>query len=277
MPVNLLYVIFVAVIGYRGDSMALISCAAINLGDVFSMALTLTGIKLAHAAANHQYTSGYQKTSILISLLNSAILFVASGALIIINLYKLHHPAPVNGSTICLIAGIGVVINILSGLILRKDLKRDLNIRGSYVYIIVTTIASLAVIVAGALISATGIMLLDALVALIVVASIVIMTWYLLRDSLDLTIDSVPKGININKIKTDIAVLPHVKSVHRVHVWALSNAMNAMTAHVTIDDRAYEDETLNAIKRLAHKTGIKHPTIQFETHTEETVEENPKK
>lgn len=262
--INLLYVIIEAGVGIYGDSLGLVSDAGHNLGDVFSLVLTLIGFKLAHAAANHKFTYGYQKSTILIALLNSVILLVAVGVIIVESIRKIQHPEPIDGALVSWTAGVGIIVNGVTAWMLMKDQKHDLNIRGAFLHMAADTLVSLGVVVAGIIISLTGFVLIDPIISLVIASVILVSTWRMLRESLSLSIDGVPENIDVDELKTDIERLQHVKSIHHIHVWALSTTLNAMTAHVVIDSRDNEDATLEAIKLLAHEAGINHPTIEFE-------------
>lgn len=263
--INLLYVFIEAGIGIYGDSLGLVSDAGHNLGDVFSLVLTLIGFKLAHAAANHKFTYGYQKSTILIALLNAVILLVAVGVIIVESIRKIRHPEPIDGALVSWTAGVGIVVNGVTAWMLMKDQKRDLNIRGAFLHMAADTLVSLGVVIAGIIISFTGFVLIDPIISLVIAAVILVSTWRMLKESLNLSIDGVPEGIDVDNLKTGIENLPHVRSIHHIHVWALSTTMNAMTAHIVIDSRDNEDATLIAVKDLAKEAGINHPTIEFET------------
>ncbi|MDE7473807.1 MAG: cation diffusion facilitator family transporter [Muribaculaceae bacterium] len=262
--INLLYVIIEAGVGIYSDSLGLVSDAGHNLGDVFSLVFTMIGFKLARAAANHKFTYGYQKSTILIALLNAVILLVAVGVIIVESVRKIQHPEPIDGALVSWTAGVGIVVNGLTAWLLMKDQKHDLNIRGAFLHMAADTLVSLGVVVAGIIISLTGFVLVDPIISLVIAAVILVSTWQMLRESLSLSIDGVPEGIDVDKLKADIEGLQHVKSIHHIHVWALSTTLNAMTAHVVIDSRDNEDLVLAAIKSLAHDAGINHPTIEFE-------------
>ena len=263
--INLLYVAIEAGIGIYGDSLGLVSDAGHNLGDVFSLILTLIGLKLAHATANHRFTYGYQKSTILIALLNAVILLIAVGIIIIESIRRIQHPDPIDGAMVSWTAAVGIIVNGLTAWMLMKDQKHDLNIRGAFLHMAADTLVSLGVVIAGIIISLTGFVIIDPIISLVIAAVILVSTCRMLRESLSLSIDGVPEDIDVDRLKSDIENLPHVKSLHHIHVWALSTTLNAMTAHVVIDSRDNETSTLAAITALAHVAGINHPTIQFET------------
>lgn len=262
--INLLYVVIEAGVGIYADSLGLVSDAGHNLSDVFSLALTLIGLKLARAAANHRFTYGYQKSTILIALLNAVILLVAVGVIIVESIRKIQHPQPIDGALVSWTAGVGIIVNGVTAWMLMKDQKHDLNIRGAFLHMAADTLVSLGVVLAGIVISLTGFVLIDPIISLVIAAVIIISTWHMLRESLNLSIDGVPEDIDVDRLIADIRSLPHVRSIHHIHVWALSTTLNAMTAHVVIDCRDNEDATLSDIKSLARSAGINHPTIECE-------------
>lgn len=262
--INLLYVAIEAVLGIYGDSLGLVSDAGHNLSDVFSLLLTLIGVKLAQASANHKFTYGYQKSTILIALLNAVILLVAVGVIFVESIYKIQHPEPIDGALVSWTAGVGIFVNGLTAWMLMKDQKHDLNIRGAFLHMAADTLVSVGVVIAGIVISLTGFVMIDPIISLVIAVVILVSTWHMLKESLYLSIDGVPKNIDVDKLKNDIERLPHVKSIHHIHVWALSTTMNALTAHVVIDSRDNEELTLAAIKEMAYSAGINHPTIEFE-------------
>lgn len=263
--INLLYVFIEAGIGIYGDSLGLISDAGHNLGDVFSLLLTLIGFKLAQAVANKHFTYGYQKGTILISMLNAVILLVAVGIIIVESINKIRHPEPIDGALVSWTAGIGIIVNGVSAWLLMKDQKHDLNIRGAFLHMAADTLVSLGVVIAGVVISLTGFVLIDPIISIVIAVIILISTWNMLKESLNLSIDGVPEGIDVDELKSRIESLPDVRSLHHIHVWALSTTTNAMTAHVVIDDRRNEDKILSDIKHIANEFGISHPTIECET------------
>ncbi|MBD5191819.1 MAG: cation transporter [Bacteroidales bacterium] len=262
---NLLYVLIEGGVGVYAHSMGLVSDAGHNLSDVFSLLLTLVGIKLALAHANKRFTYGYQKATILISLLNAIILLVAVGVIIVESIRKFTHPEPIDGDIVSWTAGIGIVINGVTAWLLMKDQKEDLNVRGAFLHMAADTLVSVGVVIAGIIITFTDWVLIDPIISLLIAILILVSTWNMLKETLRLSIDGVPEGIDIDNLKSEIENIPHVRSIHHLHVWALSTTINAMTIHVLIDSRDNEDEVKQLIKTCAKESGITHPTIEFET------------
>ncbi|MDE7470224.1 MAG: cation diffusion facilitator family transporter, partial [Paramuribaculum sp.] len=180
--INLLYVVVEAGIGIYADSLGLVSDAGHNLSDVFSLVLTLIGIKLAQASANHRFTYGYQKSTILIALLNAVILLVAVGVIIVESIRKIKHPEPINGELVSWTAGVGIIVNGLTAWMLMKDQKHDLNIRGAFLHMAADTLVSVGVVIAGIVISLTGFVLIDPIISLVIAAVILVSTWHMLKE-----------------------------------------------------------------------------------------------
>jgi cobalt-zinc-cadmium efflux system protein len=277
IAINALYVIIELVAGLYYDSLALISDAGHNLSDVASLALALLAFRLAKVKANDKFTYGYRKSTILVSLINSVVLFVAIGGIVWETFSRIHNPVAVQGLPISVVAGIGIMINAVSAFLFFKDKDNDLNVKGAYLHLMADAAVSLGVVVSGILIFFFHLYWLDMVMSLIIVAVIFYSTWNLFSDSLSLTLDGVPKGIDINKVIAEIKEVEGVIDVHHLHVWAISTSHNAMTAHVIINhDNGMEQ--LNIVKtNIKHELehlNIEHATIEFETELEDCMDTN---
>jgi cobalt-zinc-cadmium efflux system protein len=272
IAINALYVIIELGAGVYYDSLALISDAGHNLTDVASLALALLAFRLAKVKANDYFTYGYRKTTVLVSLINSVILFVAIGAILWESISRLNNPVIVPGLPITVVAGIGIGINVISALLFFRDKDNDLNAKGAYLHLVADAAVSLGVVVSGMLIYFFQLYWLDLVMSLVIVIVIFYSTWNLFRDSLSLTLDGVPKGIDLNKVISGIREVEGVIDVHHLHVWAISTSQNAMTAHVIIHPESGMEQ-LNILKlKIKHElehVNIHHVTIEFETEEED--------
>ena len=163
------------------------------------------------------------------------------------------------------VAGIGVVVNFATALFFLRDKDRDLNVRGAYLHMAADALVSVGVMVSGAVMMATGWYLIDPLVGLLVAAVIVWSTWGLLRDSLRLSLDGVPAGIDYDEVFRTVASQPGVSGVHHLHVWALSTTENALTAHVAVHDLQLMPQLKEALRARLRELGIDHATLEFES------------
>lgn len=265
----ILNLVFVAVefgSGFYFDSLALLSDAGHNLSDVVSLVLALLAFRLAKVKANSKYTYGYKKSTILVSLLNAVILLIAVGGILVESIGKLQHPQEVPGGAIAWVAGIGVLINAATAFLFLKDKDKDLNVKGAYLHMAADTLVSVGVLIAGLVIRQTGWYIIDPIIGIAVAIIILISTWNLLHDSIRLSLNGVPVGIDSKKVKETISCIPEVKSIHHMHIWAISTTENALTAHVVIDKLDDMEKIKHHVKHVLEYCGIDHVTLEFETY-----------
>lgn len=264
----MLNVIFVAIeagYGVAAGSLALIADAGHNLTDVLSLLIAWGAALLATKPATEKRTYGFRKVTIMASLASAILLLVALGGITWEAIGRFFDQKPVEGMTVIVVAAIGVVINTITALLFVSGQKHDLNIRGAFLHMAADAGVSFGVVVAGVIIMVTGWLLVDPLISLLIVAVILVGTWSLLRDSMDLAIDSVPKGIDIAGIKRYLTSLETVSQIHDLHVWALSTTEVALSVHLIIDDDSSDDGFLPKLQEQLHdRFSIEHSTIQVE-------------
>jgi len=264
---NLLFVVIEFSAGALLNSLALISDAGHNLSDVASLALAMVAFRLARVKPNSTFTYGLRKSTILISLLNAMILLIVIGAIAWESIARLKQPHPIQGDYMAVVAGIGIVINAVTALLFFRNRKKDLNIKGAYLHLAADALVSMGVVVAGIVIGFTAWYWLDTAVSLAIVIVIFFSTWGLLRDSTILALDGVPRGIDLEKVKEAILCSAEIRSVHHIHVWAMSTTENALTAHIVVADdfplSAFEPLKAEIQKTLQLR-GIQHSTLEIE-------------
>ena len=262
---NVIYIIVELVYGILINSMALLADAGHNFSDVLGLLLAWGASYLAKTAATKKRTYGLRKSTILAALFNAIILMIAVGAITIEAVRKLIYPEPVHGQTMIIVAAIGFVINAVTALLFMKGRKKDLNIKGAFLHMAADAGVSLGVVVAGLIIVLTGLPWVDPIIGLIIVVVITIGTWGLLKESFHLSMDAVPKEIDLNKVGEYLKTIQGVKEVHDLHVWAMSTTETALTAHLVIPEETKDDYFLKKICGELHsKFGIGHSTIQIE-------------
>lgn len=262
---NLLFVGVEAIVGFWQNSLSLLSDAGHNLSDVFSLVLVVVGLHLVKVHSNEHYTYGYKKSTILISLANALLLLVAVGVIVAESLHKLRQPAAIDGAVISWTAGVGILINGLTTLLLMRGQKGDINIRGAFLHMAADTLVSIGVVISGIVINYTGWFVIDPILSLVIAIVILFSTWELLRDSMRLALDGVPEGIEVEEIAQAMRETDHVTEVHHLHIWAMSTTENALTAHVVIDDEHQASTVRKALKEVLHDRGITHATIEVES------------
>jgi len=277
ITINLLYVIIEIASGFYYNSLSLISDAGHNLSDVAALALALLAFRLSMIKANDKFTYGYRKSTILVSLINSVVLFIAIGGIVWESINRFQHPVEISGKPVAIVAGIGILINALSAMLFFSDKESDLNIKGAYLHLIADAAVSVGVVVSGILISVFHIYWLDMAMSMVIVLVIFYSTWNLFKDSLSLTLDGVPKGIHINNVISEIKEVSGVIDVHHLHVWAISTTQNALTAHIIIHANTgmeQQNQIKNKIKLELEHVNIQHTTLEFETVDDNCTDTN---
>jgi cobalt-zinc-cadmium efflux system protein len=262
---NVLFVIVEVVNGLRAHSLALLSDAGHNLGDVLGLGLSWGAVILAQRPPSERHTYGMRRASILASLGNAILLLVAVGGISWEALQRLASPHAVEGETVVVVAAIGIVVNGLAALLFMSGRHCDLNVRSAFLHMVSDAAVSVGVVLAGIAIQLTGKSWLDPVVSLGVGAVIVLGTWSLLRESLRLAMDAVPQGTELPAIQDFLGTLPGVTAVHDLHIWAMSTTETALTAHLVVPGQSLDDDTMARICRDLHdRFGIEHTTIQVE-------------
>lgn len=262
---NFAFVLAEAAVGLWSGSLALLADAGHNLSDVLSLLLAWGATILAKSAPTSRRTYGLRKATILASLANAVLLLVAVGVIISEAIHRFSEPAPIATWPVMIVAAIGVVINTATALMFMKG-HDDLNIRGAFLHMAADAGVSLAVVVGAGLIALTGLLWIDPALSVLIAVVIVIGTWALLRESVDLALDAAPSGLDVQAVRAWLLAQPGVTEVHDLHVWAMSTTETAMTAHVTRPDNADGDAFLHAAcEGLASKFRIGHATLQVET------------
>lgn len=261
---NLLFVGMEASVGLWQNSLSLLSDAGHNLSDVFSLVLVVVGLHLVKVHSNEHYTYGYKKSTILISLANALLLLVAVGVIMAESVHKLREPVAIDGAVISWTAGVGILINGLTTLLLMRGQKGDLNIRGAFLHMAADTLVSIGVVISGVVIKYTGWFVIDPIVSIVIAIVILVSTWELLRDSMRLALDGVPEGIEVDEVVETMLGVDHVTNVHHLHIWAMSTTENALTAHVVVDDEHEAFAVRKVLKEGLRQQGITHATIEIE-------------
>jgi cobalt-zinc-cadmium efflux system protein len=265
ITLNVIYILVEVFYGLLINSMALLADAGHNFSDVLGLLLAWGATYLAKTATTERRTYGLRKSTILAAFFNAILLMIAVGAITIEAVRKFILPEPVQGTTMMIVAGIGVVINAATAFLFMKGRKKDLNIKGAFLHMAADAGVSLGVVFAGLLITFTNWLWVDPAISLLIVLVITLGTWSLLKDSFHLSMDAVPKGIDLKEVENYLKSIKGVQEVHDLHVWAMSTTETALTAHLVIPDETKDDYFLKKIcSELRSKFGIEHSTIQIE-------------
>ena len=263
--VNLAFVACEFGAGLYSGSTALMADAGHNLSDVLGLAMAGGAAVLARRAAGKQLTYGFGKATVLAALANALLLIFACGAIAFEAVQRLTDPAPVHSGVVMIVAGIGFVINLGTALLFMRDQHSDLNAKGAYLHMMSDAAVSIGVVISGGVIMLTGWSILDPLVSIAIVAVILIGTWGLLKDSVNLALDAAPANVDVAAVRAAFLALPGVSAVHDLHVWGMSTTETALTAHL-IHDRPDAGTLLTEAQGLARsRFSIGHTTLQLET------------
>ncbi len=265
IALNIVFVLIETGYGIKADSLALIADAWHNLSDVISLVLAWGAHYLSSRPATRKRTYGLGRVSILASLLSAILLLFALGGISWEAIQRFSEPQVVNGSIVITVAAIGVVINTATALLFVSGQKHDLNLRGAYLHMAADAGVSLGVVIAGGAIILTGWLWLDPVISLFIVLVVLIGTWNLLKDSLNLSIDAVPKNIDITEIREYLSSLDNISQIHDLHIWALSTRKNALSVHLVSRNESIDNVFLKQVQEhLHHHFNIEHTTIQIE-------------
>lgn len=262
---NTAFVVIEATYGFLSGSMALVADAGHNLSDVLALFLAWGASIAAKRAPTQRFTYGFKSSTILAALANAVLLLITIGGIAFETLHRLAQPAPVEGMTVVVVAGIGIIINAGTALLFLRGSKDDLNIRGAYLHMAADALVSVGVVLAGLALIMTGASWIDPLTSLVIVAIIAWGTWGLLKDSVKMGLLGVPEGISERAVRSYLGSLPGVEAVHDLHIWPMSTTETALTAHLFMPAGHPGDRLLHQIAaELAQLHQINHSTIQIE-------------
>ncbi len=265
VSLNLGFVVIEVIYGLLAHSMALLADAGHNLGDVFGLVMAWVAATLALRPPSRRYTYGLRRGTIVAALGNAMLLLVSVGAIAVEGVRRLLDPGPVAGTTVMVVAGIGIVLNGLTAWLFASGRGSDVNLRAAFLHMLYDALVSAGVLLAAGVIILTGWTRLDALVSLAIAGVILVGTWSLLRDSLGLSLDAVPQGVEVDSVRLFLEEQPGVKGIHDLHVWPMSTTETALTCHCLMPGGHPGDQVLADLAHELHERfGIEHVTLQVE-------------
>lgn len=250
--------------GLLGNSLALVADAGHNAGDVLGLLLAWGAAWLARRPPTTRFTWGFRRATIHAALVNAVFLLVACGVILWEAWHRLAAPTPVASWTMIAVAAIGVAINTLTALLFLRG-QRDANVRGAFLHMAADAAVSAGVVAAGVAILCTGLTWIDPLTSAVISLVIVVGTWDLFRESLDLSLDAVPRGIDPAAVAAGLAAIEGVTDVRDLRIWGTSTSEASLTTHLVVPDAAQHPATLTAARRLLHERfHIDHTTIEID-------------
>jgi cobalt-zinc-cadmium efflux system protein len=263
---NLAFLLAEVVAGFVAHSVALFADAGHNLSDLLGLGLAWGATLLATRPPRGRFTYGLRSSTIWAAFANAAALLIAVGAIALEAVQRLAHPVAVEGGVVALVAFAGVIVNAATAALFARGKDHDLNLRGVFVHMSADAAVSLGVALGGVAILWTGQAWIDPAISLVVAVFIVWAAWGVLRESLSLALHSVPRSIELSAVRAYLGALPGVRSVHDLHVWAMSTSETALTAHLVVPQGQLGDALLaRACRELAERFAIGHATLQVES------------
>ncbi len=256
-----------AVGGFMANSLALISDAGHMFTDVLALGLSLVALQFSLRPPSPTKTYGFYRMEILAAFVNGTSLIVITGLIVYEAYHRLRQVEQVATSTMLVVATIGLVANGIAALAMMKRSGESLNVRGAYLHIVGDALSSLGVILAGGIIHLTGWHVVDPLISLVICGVILRGAFVLVKDSVNILLEAVPKDLDLGEIQQALLGVPGVRELHDVHLWTISSGIHAMSAHVLVDDllTSRTGEILHQVTQvLRERYRIEHTTIQFE-------------
>ena len=267
LGLTLAFVIFEAISGFFSNSLALLTDAAHNLTDVIALALSWYAIRVASQPANGRKTYGYHRAGILVALLNSTTLVLISLGIFYEAYRRFMSPPEVKSGILIGVGTIAVIINLVTAYLVHKGSDRDLNLRSAFVHLMGDVISTIGAVIAGVIIYFTGANWLDPLVSVLIGFLILYNAWAILKDSVDILLESTPRDIDTSKLVEDVKQVYGVLGVHDLHIWSIAQNLRTMSAHILTDDvsiSAGADIQRQINDVVYHRYRIAHATLQLE-------------
>jgi cobalt-zinc-cadmium efflux system protein len=268
------FVVGETIAGYFAHSLALLSDAGHNFSDALALVFSWYGIWMAQKPSTAKRTFGHHRVGILAALVNSVSLVVIALLIFWEAIFRLRHPEPVQSTPMIIVALVAVVMNTLISLWLRNAARRDLNIRSAYLHMLGDAVSAAGVVAAGVIVALTGASFADPLVSILIGVLILWSSWSILKESVNVLLEGIPKGLNMEAVELAISGVAGVEAVHDLHVWTVGSGIIACSCHITVEEQSVRSgqNVLRAVAdELEHDFGITHTTIQVEA---EGCEEN---
>jgi cobalt-zinc-cadmium efflux system protein len=264
LAVTLVVLVAEAIGGWVSNSLALLADAGHVLTDAAALALSLFVVWFSRQPVTAEKTYGYLRWEILAALLNGATLLGISVWIVIEAVGRLRTPEPVGGTLMLVVAAGGLLANAVAALMLHPVNRSSLNVRGAYLHVLGDLLASVGTIAAAIVIALTGWLHADPIASLLTTALIVRGAWQLVRESVDVLLESTPSHIGLNDVRAGLQGIPGVESVHDLHVWTVTSGVVALSAHAIVREPELHQDVLERACQLMGQMGIHHITIQIE-------------
>ncbi|HMB94990.1 MAG TPA: cation diffusion facilitator family transporter [Tepidisphaeraceae bacterium] len=255
------------VAGYAAHSLALLSDAGHNFADAAALGFSWYALWVAQKPAHQGMTYGYHRVGILAALINAVSLVVIAFFILWEAIIRLRTPEPVHGILMIFVAAIAVMLNLLIGFWLHAGAKHDLNVRSAYMHMIGDAVSAVGVIVAGIVVTMSGLQLADPIVSFLIAVLILWSSWGILKQSVNVLLEATPEGMDMTAVEKCIKQVSGVRGVHDLHVWTVGPGAIACSCHIMVSEQSIREgqQILRAVvEDLQHHHAINHTTVQVE-------------
>jgi cobalt-zinc-cadmium efflux system protein len=259
------FLVVEVVAGLVTGSLALLADAGHMLTDVAALVLALAAMKFAERPPSPRRTYGYHRVEILAALTNGLVLLLVAGYILLEAWERFSHPTAVAGPPVLAVAVVGLIVNVAGVLLLHSGSQASLNVKGAYNEVMADAASSVGVIVGALVITATGWLWVDPVVAVGIALFILPRTVSLLREAVQVLLEGTPREVDLTAVRTAMEGVGGVKTIHDLHVWTLTSGVHALSAHAILQEGAVHGEVLSALRdRVTHGFPISHVTVQLE-------------
>ena len=265
--VTFAFVLGEGITGFLSHSLALMSDAGHNLADALALVFSWYGLWIARRPSTSERTFGYHRVGILAALVNAVSLVLIAMFIFWEAISRLRAPEPVESTPMIVVALIAIGMNTAISLWLKDEAQHDLNVRGAYMHMVGDAVSAAGVVVAGVVVAATGSYIADTVVSILIGMLILRSSWGILKESLNVLLESIPAGITIARLEQSIGKVHGVLAVHDLHVWTVGSGVICCSCHIMVAEQSVRsgEQVLRAVnEELSHHFGITHTTIQVE-------------
>jgi cobalt-zinc-cadmium efflux system protein len=266
--------------GFLTNSLALLSDAGHMFSDIAALGLSLFAFRISKRPATLISTYGYYRVEILAALFNGLALWLVVGIIFTAAYNRLFHPPEIQSYGMLVVAGIGLLVNIAAAIILyhreHDHHHHNLNLHGAFLHVLSDALGSVGAIAAGLMMIFTGWYLADPLISMLIGVLILFSSWNLIKESVTVLMQTVPKGIRLEEVRHTIEKVSGISEVHDLHIWAVTSDIFTLSAHAVVTNGRDFHDVLNDIEEtLKDRYKIEHTTIQLETESREQKEFKP--
>jgi cobalt-zinc-cadmium efflux system protein len=268
LGITLIFVFVEIAAGLFGNSLALLTDAAHNFTDVIALGLSWYALRLTSQPSNSEKTYGYHRAGILVALVNSTTLVVIALGIFYEAYRRFISPPQVQADILIGVGLVAVLVNIVTALLIQRGSQHDLNLRSAFMHLMGDVLSTVGAVIAGVIIAFTGWNWLDPLVSVLIGLLILWSAWGILREAVEILMESTPTDIDSERLVDDIRDVDGVQGVHDLHIWSISQGLRTLSAHLVTDDVSISDgEAIQTrvTELLAHRYGIAHSTLQLES------------